>query len=145
MTAGRAHPVEPGQESTMQPASNPNPPVAHDLQHSADALRHELAQAVDTHAAMDADSLRADGMRQQLDAVARQHHADVDALRQKLAHAPGHAADIAPRLADRETSFNLAYLQLQMQMQRENRAYTTLSNILKKQHETLKSIIDNLK
>lgn len=44
-----------------------------------------------------------------------------------------------------QISFNLQYLQLQSQMQNENRRYTALSNIMKTKHETVKNSISNIR
>jgi hypothetical protein len=53
----------------------------------------------------------------------------------------------APPSAMQETqmSFNLQYLQLQMQMQHENRAFTAVSNIMKTKHDTVKNSISNIR
>lgn len=40
---------------------------------------------------------------------------------------------------------NLYYLQLQQQISAENREYTTLSNVLKTRHDTMKNAIGNLR
>jgi hypothetical protein len=42
-------------------------------------------------------------------------------------------------------SFNLQYLQLQQQMQNENRSYTAVSNIMKTKHDTVKNSISNIR
>jgi len=42
-------------------------------------------------------------------------------------------------------SFNLQYLQLQQQMSQENRAYSTVSNIMKTKHDTVKNSINNIR
>ena len=42
-------------------------------------------------------------------------------------------------------SFNLQYLQLQTSMQRENRSYTSVSNIMKTRHDTVKNSIGNIR
>ena len=42
-------------------------------------------------------------------------------------------------------SFNLQYLQLQNQMQNENRQYTAVSNIMKTKHDTVKNSISNIR
>jgi hypothetical protein len=49
--------------------------------------------------------------------------------------------------ADAETqmAFNLQYLQLQSQMQHENRSYTAVSNIMKTKHDTVKNSISNIR
>ena len=49
--------------------------------------------------------------------------------------------------ATRETqmSLNLQYLQLQCQMQHENRTYSTVSNIMKTKHDTVMNSIRNVR
>ena len=42
-------------------------------------------------------------------------------------------------------SFNEQYLQLQSQMQSENRSYTAVSNIMKTKHDTVKNSISNIR
>ena len=46
---------------------------------------------------------------------------------------------------DEMMSFNLQYLQLQSQMQHENRSCTAVSNIMKTKHDTVKNSISNLR
>lgn len=43
------------------------------------------------------------------------------------------------------TSFNLQYLNLQQQMQDENRRYTLVSNIMKNKHDTARNAINNIR
>jgi hypothetical protein len=47
-------------------------------------------------------------------------------------------------LADSQ-AFNLYYLQLQEQVSAENRQYTTVSNVLKARHDTVKNAIGNIR
>ena len=49
------------------------------------------------------------------------------------------------QMRETEMSFNLQYLQLQSQMQQENRSYTAISNIMKTKHDTVKNSIGNVK
>ncbi len=49
--------------------------------------------------------------------------------------------DVLAQSADQ----NMYYLQLQEQMQAENRAYTTVSNVLKARHDTVKNAISNIR
>jgi len=49
------------------------------------------------------------------------------------------------QMQETQMSFNLQYLQLQNQMQNENRQYTAVSNILKTKHDTLKNSIRNIR
>lgn len=49
------------------------------------------------------------------------------------------------QMQETQMSFNLQYLQLQSQMQHENRSYTAISNILKAKHDTVKNSISNVR
>jgi hypothetical protein len=49
------------------------------------------------------------------------------------------------RLQEMQMSFNLQYLQLQNQMQNENRQFTMLSNIMKTRHDTVRNSISNVR
>jgi hypothetical protein len=59
----------------------------------------------------------------------------------------GQSALMAATRSMQETqmSFNLQYLQLQSQMQHENRSYTAISNIMKTKHDTVKNSIGNIR
>jgi hypothetical protein len=48
-------------------------------------------------------------------------------------------------LQETQMSFNLQYLQLQSQMQNDNRQYTAVSNIMKTKHDTVKNTISNIR
>jgi hypothetical protein len=49
------------------------------------------------------------------------------------------------QMQETQMSFNLQYLQLQSQMQNENRSYTAVSNIMKTKHDTVKNSINNVR
>lgn len=49
------------------------------------------------------------------------------------------------QLQETQMRFNLQYLQLQSQMQNENRSYTAVSNIMKTKHDTVKNSISNVR
>ena len=49
------------------------------------------------------------------------------------------------QMQETQMSFNLQYLQLQSQMQNENRSYTAVSNIMKTKHDTVKNSIGNVR
>ena len=49
------------------------------------------------------------------------------------------------QMHETQMSFNLQYLQLQSQMQRESRSYTSVSNIMKTKHDTVKNSIGNIR
>jgi hypothetical protein len=48
-------------------------------------------------------------------------------------------------MQETQMSFNLQYLQLQSQMQQENRSYTAISNIMKTKHDTVKNSVGNIR
>lgn len=49
------------------------------------------------------------------------------------------------QMQETQMSFNLQYLQLQNQMQSENRSYTAVNNIMKTKHDTVKNSISNIR
>ena len=53
--------------------------------------------------------------------------------------------DANKQMAETQMSFNLQYLQLQSQMQNENRQFTMVSNIMKTKHDTVKNSISNIR
>ena len=53
--------------------------------------------------------------------------------------------DATKQMQETQMSFNLQYLQLQNQMQHENRSYTAVSNIMKTKHDTVKNSISNVR
>ena len=48
-------------------------------------------------------------------------------------------------LQEMNQSFNLQYLNMQQEMQSENRKFTALSNVMKTKHDTAKSMIQNVR
>jgi hypothetical protein len=53
--------------------------------------------------------------------------------------------NVTKQMQEAQMSFNLQYLQLQSQMQHENRSYTAISNIMKTKHDTVKNSISNVR
>jgi hypothetical protein len=51
----------------------------------------------------------------------------------------------AREMAEMSQSFNVQYLDLQKQMQDENRRFTLVSNIMKTKHDTAKNAINNVR
>jgi hypothetical protein len=49
------------------------------------------------------------------------------------------------QMQETQMSFNLQYLQLQNQMESDNRQYTALAKILKTKHDTVKNSISNIR
>jgi len=61
-----------------------------------------------------------------------------------VAAGAGEQPNVEGVLADSQ-AFNLYYLQLQEQISAENRSYTTMSNVLKARHDTVKNAIGNIR
>lgn len=57
----------------------------------------------------------------------------------------GALMDATKQMQEMNQSFNLQYLQLQQNMQQENRQFTMMSNIMKTKHDTAKSAINNIR
>jgi hypothetical protein len=54
-------------------------------------------------------------------------------------------ATTSKTLQETNMSFNMQYLQLQSQMQHENRSYTAISSIMRTKHDTVKNSISNVR
>ena len=52
---------------------------------------------------------------------------------------------LAPTLVGVQAAFNQQLLQVQMSMQRENQVFTSVSNVLKTRHDTVKNSIGNIR
>ncbi len=100
----------------------------------------DLASLTKSHLAYDSKAKELSEAARKLNAAVEQHikiagGKKVDAeLKQSLSS-----------LQETSMSFNLQYLQLQMQMQSENRSYTAISNIMKTKHDTVKNSISNIR
>jgi translation elongation factor EF-1beta len=62
-----------------------------------------------------------------------------------LASSQAQLLEATKQMQETQMSFNLQYLQLQSQMQHENRAFTAVSNIMKTKHDTVKNSISNIR
>lgn len=78
-------------------------------------------------------------------------HDEIDALGTYVSGAistgsgsTGSLMQATQQMQETQMSFNLQYLQLQSQMQNENRSYTAVSNIMKTKHDTVKNSISNI-
>lgn len=63
----------------------------------------------------------------------------------KSSASQGQLLNATKQMQETQMSFNLQYLQLQSQMQHENRSYTAISNIMKTKHDTVKNSISNVR
>jgi len=64
---------------------------------------------------------------------------------QTLASSPADLFASAKLMEEMQMSFNLQYLELQQEMQNENRQFTMVSNIMKTKHDTAKNSINNIR
>ena len=60
-------------------------------------------------------------------------------------NSPDQLINATKQMQETQMSFNLQYLQLQNQMQHENRSYTAISNIMKTKHYTVKNSVSNVR
>jgi hypothetical protein len=58
--------------------------------------------------------------------------------------APNYGDDMSGAL-QQQADNSMHYLQLQQQIQEETRAFTTISNVLKARHDTVKNAINNVR
>ena len=106
----------------------------------------EALQAV--HAELDAnhaDSARLEGQLIELVNAFAQKVADFLALVAAGRSTQDRLLAATKQMQETQMSFNLQYLQLQSQMQHENRAYTAVSNVMKTRHDTVKNSISNIR
>lgn len=61
-----------------------------------------------------------------------------------LGGARGEQMDKMWKMQEENQMFNLQYLQLQQELQADNRQFSTLSNLMKARHDTAKSAINNM-
>ena len=61
-----------------------------------------------------------------------------------IATAPQDQLDKMWKMQEESQAFNMQYLQLQNQLQADNRNFSTLSNLMKARHDTAKSAINNM-
>lgn len=112
----------------------------------AEDLRGELGRLDAAHAALYDRQLELEGLIAELTtSVERLVQAADDAASALPGEARQHLLDAAKAMQETQMSFNLQYLQLQSQMQHENRSYTAVSNIMKTKHDTVKNSISNIR
>lgn len=85
--------------------------------------------------------LRAEKLESTYDAI----NASAPAKRSGRGKTPAPAGDVTTQLKEMQMSFNMQYLQLQQQMQNENRSYTAISEIMKAKHDTAKNSVGNIR
>ena len=112
-----------------------------------DARQKALSALRDAEAAR-VELLESHGRLREAGAELARFFAQQSALVARVVKAGGSASALSnatEQLQETQMSFNLQYLQLQSQMQNENRSYTTVSNIMKTKHDTVKNSISNIR
>jgi hypothetical protein len=106
-----------------------------------DALQVEQAEMDASHAK--SASLEEESTRRLNDF--NQQLSDFLALVAQVGAGQTQLLDATRQMQETQMSFNLQYLQLQSQMQDENRQYSAVSNIMKTKHDTVKNSISNIR
>src|SRR6516162_5987855 len=104
-----------------------------------------IAEAIQTLDEADADLLKLIEIEQRLVAFTAQVGTLLAEFGASFAECQVKLLEAIRQMQETQMSFNLQYLQLQSQMQNENRQYTAVSNILKTKHETVKNSISNIR
>ena len=111
-------------------------------------LRQEVEALQAVHAELDDSYARSVRLEEQLIELVNAFSREVADFLARIA-AGDHSRDqllvATKQMQEIQMSFNQQYLQLQMQMQRENRSYTSVSNIMKTRHDTVKNSIGNIR
>jgi hypothetical protein len=106
-------------------------------------LAGTIQEANQAHQAMDRCVTNLERLLRDLSMAMNRHHSRVTALLAQASARP-ESRTIA-ELQRVQADFNVQYLQLQSQMQNENRSYTAISNIMKTKHDTAKNSISNVR
>jgi hypothetical protein len=108
------------------------------------AIVDEIAKAAEALALLDAHAKRVQNLQAKVFKAMNERSAVVARAFRK-AEAGALQANVLADLRAAEESASSKLLKLQMQMQRENRVFTSVSNILKTRHDTAKSSIGNVR
>jgi hypothetical protein len=98
-----------------------------------------------SHEAYVRAAVKIDDLFAQLQAKAREVSRLAEEAEKAPPARPERLIEAARQMGEMSQSFNIQYLDLQKQMQDENRRYTLVSNIMKTKHDTAKSAINNVR
>jgi hypothetical protein len=111
-------------------------------------LRQEVDASQAVHAVLDDSHAHGARLEEQLIERAKafsREVADFLALVAAGGSSQDQLLDATKQMQETQMSFNLQYLQLQSQMQDENRSYAAFSNIMKTKHDTVQNSIGNIR
>ena len=106
-------------------------------------LAASIQEASRAREGMDKCVTNLDKLLRDLGMAMSRHHSRVTALLTQASVRP--EAKTIVELQQLQAAFNGQYLQLQAQMQHENRSYTAISNVMKTKHDTVKNSISNVR
>ena len=111
------------------------------------ATRRQEVEALEAvHAELDDSYARSVRLEEQLIELVNAFSREVaDFLARIAAGDHSHERLLAATKQMQETQMSLNQQYLQLQMQRENRSYTSVSNIMKTRHDTVKNSIGNIR
>jgi hypothetical protein len=108
------------------------------------SISDRLDEAVRTLQELDAHANRLENLRKELFEAVESRRAQVADLLAKASTGPSQAVSLA-KLRTLEKATSAALLKLQMKMQSESRVFTSVSNVLKSRHDTVKNSIGNIR
>jgi phosphotransferase system HPr-like phosphotransfer protein len=106
-------------------------------------LAASIQEASRAREGMDKCVTNLDKLLRELSMAMSRHHSRVTVLLTQASARP--EAKTIVELQQLQAAFNAQYLHLQAQMQNENRSYTSISNIMKTKHDTVKNSISNVR
>ena len=109
------------------------------------APQQQLREALRALDESDADLAALAGINERMAAIADRFAVLAAELVANLASSQAQLLEATKQMQETQMSFNLQYLQLQSQMQHENRSFTAVSNIMKTKHDTVKNSISNIR
>ena len=131
-----------GQTGTTPP---PKTGLAADARQAILTVGDDMTKLVDAHGRYVRASLQAEVLTGKLLASVREVTKLAADASKTGAAGEKKLLEAIQNMEEMSQSFNLQYLQLQQQMQDENRRFTLLSNVMKTKHDTAKNAIGNIR
>lgn len=114
-----------------------------DIAQAVKRVSQELQEAASSHAGLDKCVGNLGSLMQQMEAAASKHQTTMASLLKQAAAKPD--ARLLAKVQEQQTAFNAQLMKLQMQMQREAQVMTSVSNVMKARHDTIKNSISNIR
>jgi len=114
------------------------------LSSQIDEIQQATVKAEAAHVQMLAQADKLAALHARLGEAIGKRSAGIEEVLTRLGNEGSLAAGVA-KLRALEKTDNAAMIKLQMAMQRENQVFTTVSNVLKTRHDTIKNAISNIR